>query len=214
MKRTASIYELKITLRDTKPPIWRRVRVRSDITLFELHDILQLVMGWMDEHLHQFVAHDEAYGVPDPEFQEPRQNEKKVLLNQVLRKPKDSLVYEYDFGDGWEHGVALEHVLEAEAGAKYPSVVAGKRACPPEDCGGAGGYGRMLEILGNNKHPEHEEMVEWVGGSFDSEAFDRNELNRAFHGGWFLPPKSDAPRSKTALPRKTVLKPRDKRRRR
>jgi hypothetical protein len=144
--------------------------------------------------------------VPDPEFPGPRENEKKMLLSQVLRRPKDSLVYEYDFGDGWEHSVVLERVFEAEAGGKYPNVVAGKRACPPEDCGGPGGYAEMLEVLADEKHPEHEERVEWVGGSFDPEAFDRDEINRAFHGGWYLPPPTDAPRTNTALPRQTTLK--------
>lgn len=205
MKSSASIYELKITLRDTRPPIWRRLRVRSDVTLFKFHSILQFVMGWMDGHLHQFMARNKVYGAVDLELPE-RENEKKVLLSQVLRKPKDSLVYEYDFGDGWEHAVVLEQVLEAAPGGKYPYVLAGKRACPPEDCGGTGGYGRLLAVLADPKHPEHAEMVEWVGGSFDPEAFDVGEINRGFHGGWSLPPAADAPRSTTTLPRQTRLK--------
>jgi hypothetical protein len=113
MKHPASIYELKVTLRDTRPPVWRRIRVRSDVTLFKLHSILQYVMGWMDGHMHQFVAGAKTYGRVDGEFPEC-ENEKKVLLSQVLRKPKDSLVYEYDFSDGWEHAVVLEQLLEAE----------------------------------------------------------------------------------------------------
>ena len=213
MKTTASIYELKITLRDTRPPVWRRLRVRSDLTLFKLHSILQFVMGWMDGHMHQFVVRGKVYGRVDPEFPES-ENEKKVLLDQVLRKPKDSLVYEYDFGDGWEHTVVLEQVLEAAPGGKYPYVVEGKRACPPEDCGGTGGYDRLLEALADTTHPEHAEAVEWVGGSFDPEAFDVGEINRGFHGGWYLPPAPDAPRSKTALPRQTTLESGAPRRRR
>jgi hypothetical protein len=161
MNSSARIYELRITLRDTRPPIWRRLRVQSDATLFEFHSILQLVMGWMDDHLHQFMAKNKVYGAVDLELPE-RENEKKVLLSQVLRKPKDSLVYEYDFGDGWEHAVVLEQVLEAVPGGKYPYVVTGKRACPPEDCGGTGGYGHLLAVLADPKHPEHAEMVEWV----------------------------------------------------
>ena len=202
MKTSASIYELKITLRGTRPPIWRRLRVKSDVTLFKFHSILQFVMGWMDGHMHQFIAKNKVYGRVDLELPE-RENEKKVLLGQVLRKPKDSLVYEYDFGDGWEHAVVLEQVLEAAPGGKYPYVVAGKRACPPEDCGGTGGYEHLLEVLAD---PKHAEMVEWVGGSFDPEDFDAGEINRGFHGGWYLPPAADAPRSKTALPQQTRLK--------
>ena len=205
MKSASSICELKITLRDSRPPIWRRLRVRNDVTLFKLHSILQYVMGWMDGHMHQFVAKGAVYGRIDPEFPES-ENEKKVSLGQVLRKPKDSLVYEYDFGDGWEHTVVLEQVLEAAPGGKYPYVVDGKRACPPEDCGGTGGYSRLLHVLADTKHPEHGDMVEWVGGSFDPAAFDVGEINRGFHSGWYLPPAADAPRSKTALPRQTTLK--------
>ena len=204
-KTKAAVYEIKITLRGGKPPVWRRVRVRSDITLFELHTLLQTVMGWMDCHMHQFVAEGKAYGAADGEFPE-RANEKKVLLSQVLRNPKDELVYEYDFGDGWKHDVVLEQVREADPGCKYPYVLAGKRACPPEDCGGVGGYAYLLAVLADEEHPEHAERAEWIGGSFDPEAFDAGEINRAFHGGWYLPPAADAPRSKTALPRQTTLK--------
>ena len=99
----------------------------------------------------------------------------------------------------------LEQVLEAAPGGKYPYVVTGKRACPPEDCGGTGGYQDLLEVLADPTHPEHAELVEWVGGSFDPEAFDVGEINRGFHGGWY-PPAADAPPSKTMLPRQTSLK--------
>lgn len=205
MKRPTRIYELKVTLRDTRPPVWRRIRVRSDVTLFKLHSILQYVMGWMDGHMHQFVVGAKTYGRVDREFPEC-ENEKKVLLSQVLRKPKDSIAYEYDFGDGWEHAVVLEQVLEAEPGGKYPCVVEGKRACPPEDCGGTGGYEHLLKILADPRHPEHAGMVEWVGGSFDPEAFDAGGINRGFHGTAYLPPASGAPRGKAAHPGQTKLK--------
>lgn len=207
MKRSASqVYELKVTLRHIRPPVWRRVRVRSNITLFKLHSILQTVIGWTDSHMHQFVAKDGTiYGRVDPDL--PRsENERKAVLGDVLRKPGDRLVYEYDFGDGWEHEVALEQVLDIDSGGKYPYVVGGKRACPPEDCGGASGYARLLGVLAKPGHREHADLVEWVGGSFDPVAFDAGEINRAFHGGWYLPKAADAPRSKTALPRQTTLK--------
>jgi len=177
-------YELKVTLRGIRPPIWRRFRVRDDITLGKLHDLLQVIMGWTDSHLHQFVSKGIYYGQPDPEF--PRQDEGKVHLRDVLRKPKDRLMYEYDFGDSWDHDLVLERVLPHEARARYPLIVAGKRACPPEDCGGIPGYYRLLEALANSADPEHQELLEWVGGSFDPEAFDVGTLNRVFHGGWYL----------------------------
>ncbi|MFQ5883046.1 MAG: plasmid pRiA4b ORF-3 family protein [Candidatus Methylomirabilales bacterium] len=181
----AIAYELKVTLRGTKPPIWRRLEVKADTRLFEFHQILQVAMGWTDSHMHQFVAKGKCYGAPDPGFLPDRENEKKVRLDQVLRKPKDRMIYEYDFGDSWEHEVVVERVMPAEPGPhRYPSVTAGKRACPPEDCGGIPGFYHFLEAIQNPDHPDHEDMLEWWGGRFEPEAFDVQKANRAFHGGW------------------------------
>jgi hypothetical protein len=160
------------------------LEVRGDTTLFLLHHILQDAMGWTDSHLHQFIAKGKCYGTPDPDFLD-RENERKVRLDQVLKKPKDRMVYEYDFGDSWEHEVVVEKVVPAETGrGRYPLVTAGKRACPPEDCGGIPGYYRLLEVLGNPRRPEHQEMLEWCGEEYDPEGFDPQEVNRVFHGGW------------------------------
>lgn len=204
MKLQPQVDELKVTLQGTQPPIWRRFRVRDDITLEKLHDLLQQVMGWTNSHMHQFAVGSTYYGRRDPELP-PRQDEKKVLLRQVLKKPKDRLIYEYDFGDSWEHLVVLEQVSAHEPRARYPVILAGEHACPPEDCGGVPGYYHLLEVLASPRHPEHRDMVEWVGGSFDPEAFDVGALNRSFHGGWYLPDEAGAgaPRSKTGLPRQT-----------
>jgi len=147
--------------------------------LFHLHEILQLVMGWTDSHLHQYRRGSTYYGEPDPEVGMRRENDRRIRLNQVLRKPKDRMVYEYDFGDGWEHDIVLESSdIVAEGGAPV-RVLAGKGACPPEDVGGIGGYYRFLEAIQNPKHPEHEEMAEW-GGPFDPNAFDIDEINKFF----------------------------------
>ena len=207
MKLQPKIYELKVTLEGTKPPIWRRFHVRDDITLEKFHDLLQGIMGWTNSHLHQFLVGGTYYGHRDPELP-PRQDEKKVLLRQVLKKPKDRLIYEYDFGDSWEHLVVLEQVSAQEPRARYPVILAGKRACPPEACGGVPGYYRLLEVLASPRHPEHREMVEWVGGSFDPEAFDVGALNRALHGGSYLSEETSlgALRSKAGLPRQTTLR--------
>lgn len=179
------VHELKVTLQGIKPPIWRRFRVRDDTTLGKLHDHLQVIMGWTDSHLHQFVAQGVYYGRPDPEFPRPRQDERKVRLADVLKKPKDHLTYEYDFGDGWEHELVLEQVLPHEPRARYPVILAGKRACPPEDCGGIPGYDRLLEALANPVDPERQDLLEWVGEDFDPENFDMGALSRYFHGGWY-----------------------------
>ena len=185
-------FQLKVTLRYTKPPIWRRMEVRGDTTLGRLHHIIQVAMGWTDSHMHQFVAKGKCYGIPDQEFGLDRENEDRIRIDQVLRKTKDKLLYEYDFGDGWEHDVVVEKVLPIVSGNKrYPMVTGGRGACPPEDCGGIPGFYRLLEILGKPDHPEHEELLEWFGDEYDPESFDIQEVNRAFHGGW-TPAKPDA----------------------
>ena len=178
-----SIFRLKVTLRGSRPLIWRRFLVPGDITLKRLHDSLQAVMGWTDSHLHQFSARGVLYGTSDPEFGVARLSESRTTVDQLLRRPKDRLTYEYDFGDSWEHDVILEAVLPPGSDGQYPMVEAGRRACPPEDVGGVHGYADFLEILANPKHPEHRDMLEWGGGRFDPEFFDAHEANLAIHGG-------------------------------
>ena len=176
------VLELRVTLRGVHPAIWRRVQVFGAVSLQGLHRILQAAMGWENRHLHEFVAGEVAYGKLDPEFPAWR-DQRSARLAKVLREPGDRLLYRYDFGDGWEHDVALERVLEAEPDARYPRVIAGARACPPEDCGGEPGYDHLLEVLGNPGHPEHRELLRWVGGAFDPEVFDARATNRALQGG-------------------------------
>ena len=172
-------YRLKVTLRGSRPSIWRRVEVDAAVTLFQLHGILQIVMGWTESHLHQFRRGSTYYGEPDPEIGMDRENERRARLREVLRKPKDGMVYEYDFGDGWEHDIVLEAIGEP-AGEKPPvRVLAGKGACPPEDVGGIGGYYRFLEAIQNPKHSEHQDMLEW-GGRFDPDAFEIDRINKYF----------------------------------
>jgi hypothetical protein len=173
------MYRLKVTLRGSRPPIWRRVQVDAAVTLLELHQILQVVMGWTDSHLHQFRRGSRYYGQTDLEFGMERENERRVRLSEVLRKVKDRMVYEYDFGDGWEHDVVLEASATAAPGTPLVRVLAGRGACPPEDVGGIGGYYRFLEAIRNPKHPEHHEMLEW-GGRFDPDDFEIDEINKYF----------------------------------
>ena len=185
-KTSGPIFRLKVTLRGSKPPIWRRFLVPGGITLKRLHDSLQAVMGWTDSHLHQFEMDGVLYGISDREFGVRRVSENKTTVDQLLRRPKDRLTYEYDFGDSWKHDVILEAVLPQGGDGRYPIVEAGRRACPPEDVGGIYGYAHFLEVIANPKHPEHREMIEWVGESFDPEFFDVHEANLAIHGGWVL----------------------------
>jgi hypothetical protein len=124
------------------------------------------------------------YAVADSEFGLHRENEDEYRLDQILRKPKDRMIYEYDFGDGWEHDVVVEKLFPVVPGpGRYPTVTGGRRACPPEDCGGIPGYYHLLDVLKNPSHPEHEELLEWSGGDYEPEKFDAQEVNRAFHGG-------------------------------
>lgn len=174
---TLPIYRLKVTLRDIRPPIWRRVELSADTSLFDLHGVLQAAMGWTDSHLHQFIHRDTYYGPPDREFGMPMASERRTKLHDLLERPKDRFVYEYDFGDSWEHDVVLEEIAEAQPGVRYPRVVGGKRACPPEDVGGSPGYLEFIAAISDPYHEEHQAMLDWVGGRFDPEDFDVIAVN-------------------------------------
>jgi hypothetical protein len=180
-KKPHTIYQLKITLEHSKPPIWRRILVPSEVSLGKFHFIIQIAMGWTNSHLHQFIRRGKMYG--DAEFNDdfgpPMADENRHQLAQLLEKEKDSLTYEYDFGDGWQHKIILEKILPADETLAVPSCIKGKRACPPEDCGGIWGYADLLEIIKDPSHPEHEAMLEWLEEDFDPEHFSIEETNQA-----------------------------------
>jgi hypothetical protein len=168
-----TVYQLKVTMRGIRPAIWRRLRVPGGVTLAQLHGVLQDAFGWTNSHLHQFRVGGELFGVPDrdgwggPEVI----SERRVRLDEVAGL-KSRLAYEYDFGDGWVHDVVVERVDTGSEPA--PICLDGRRAGPPEDCGGPFGYERLLEVLADPRHPEHAEMLEWAGpyvrpGHFDLE---------------------------------------------
>jgi len=180
------IYQIKVTLLGTTPPIWRRLLVPANLTLAQLHDVLQLAMGWDDSHMHDFQIGQKRYGQPDPDDQlmglPAMGNEQTVRLFTVLGKAGAKAVYTYDFGDTWEHAIAVEKILPPESGHAYPVCVDGKRHGPPEDCGGVPGFYNLLEAIGDPKHDEHEDMLDWLGDDFDPEAFSVDEVNR-----WLAP---------------------------
>lgn len=171
------VFQLKVMLRRVRPPVWRRVLVGSTATLDELHQVVQAAFGWWNYHLYEFEIGRRRYGVPDPEWDlgPPPRPARRTLLHNVA-KAGDTFVYTYDFGDGWEHEIAVEKVLPGSPDLDLPACIDGRRACPPEDCGGPSGYEELLHILRDPAHPEHEERVlwaeEWGGGAFDPEAFD------------------------------------------
>ncbi|PTQ88792.1 plasmid pRiA4b ORF-3 family protein [Nitrosomonas ureae] len=181
-KSLRSIYQLKITLKGMRPPIWRRILMASTTKLDDVHLIFQIVMGWTNSHMHEFIQGRDRYVEPDEEFSSDAKDEAQYRLDQLLEKEKEKLIYIYDFGDGWEHEVVLEKILPFKTSADLPICVKGCRACPPEDIGGIGGYMMFLEAISDPTHPEHEDMLEWIAGDiegpFDPEAFDLAEVNQ------------------------------------
>ena len=170
-------HQLKITLLEVDPPIWRRVLVPSDATLGDVNFILQAAMGWTSSHLHQFTIQDVEYS--DPRFEiDDTEDEFAVTLAEVAPAERSRFTLLYDFGDGWEHEVVVEKILPSEPSQRLPRCLAGERARPPEDCGGPWGYQDLLEAIGDPKHEEHDAMLEWVGGAFDPEVFDLADLNK------------------------------------
>jgi hypothetical protein len=181
------LYQFKITLLESKPPIWRRIQVKNG-TLDKLHEHIQTAMGWTNSHLHQFEISGERYG--DPELIDDGFEDFECVDSTVTKiseiVPKDGkrfqFTYEYDFGDDWKHEVLFEGCLRAEKGQRYPICVEGGRACPPEDVGGVWGYADFLEAIADPKHEEHDRMLEWAG-DFDAEKFDADKATKAMRRG-------------------------------
>jgi len=171
-------YQIKVVLCDTKPAIWRRVQVPGDISLFHLHNVLQVVMGWTNSHLHQFRNEENVYGFPaDPEFYASGDlDERKYTVADIAPCEKSRFLYEYDFGDGWEHEVLVEAELPPMV-KRQAICMDGKNACPPDDCGGVPGYYNLLEAIKDPKHKEHKDLLEWLGGSYEPRHFDTEKVN-------------------------------------
>ena len=172
------LYQLKVELKGSQPAIWRRFQVKAETTLFKLHRVLQVVMGWHNYHLHEFRIGDLSFGEPGPELGLDFIDERKIKLTQMAPNGRLTFQYIYDFGDGWQHKVTVEKGVENETGIRYPTCIDGARACPPEDVGGISGYASFLKAIQNRRHPEHRQYLVWIGGHFDSEAFDLEAVNR------------------------------------
>jgi len=182
-KKYDQVYQLKITLKGTKPPIWRRIQVPESYTFWDLHVAIQDAMGWEDYHLHEFVFTlpimniKVRIGIPmEDDFDETILPDWDQKIADYFSSETPKAEYTYDFGDGWQHDIILEKILPREGGVIYPRCVDGKRACPPEDCGGIGGYAEFLEAIGDPANERHEDMLDWVGGSFDPEDFNPSEV--------------------------------------
>lgn len=177
---TGSVYQLKITLRGIKPPIWRRVLVDGSATLAEVHEAIQAAFGWWNYHLYEFEFGRTLYGIPDPDwdFGPPTRDARKTRLSKVA-EAGTPFTYTYDFGDNWVHKVVVEKVVPASADVAVPACIDGRRAAPPEDCGGTWGYAELIEILADPTHPEHAARAEWAGewsGLNDPDSFDPAEF--------------------------------------
>jgi hypothetical protein len=174
--KSTTIYQLKITLTGIKPPIWRRVEVK-DCTLLKLHKIIQVSMGWGNYHMWYFQIGGEQYGDDVIDDVGDFTSARKAKLSQFVRAGVKKFRYTYDMGDCWEHIIQVEKVLEADPVVTYPQCVTGSRACPPEDCGGIGGYSTLVEAIHNPKHKQNKEMLDWVG-DYNPEAFDQGAVNQ------------------------------------
>jgi hypothetical protein len=179
-----TVHTIKVTLAGSQPPIWRRLQVPSAITLRALHDVLQAAFGWENYHMWVFETPLGRCGLPDRNLEISNAAAKR--LDQVAPRPSDRLSYTYDFGDDWEHAILVEAITSAEPGIAYPRCLAGRRACPPEDCGGIWGYDDLIAILTDPEHEEHQERLEWLGldsaDQFDPAAFDPAQVNTALAG--------------------------------
>jgi hypothetical protein len=173
---------LRIDLQGSEPPIWRRLQVPGDIALCELHTLLQIAFDWDSTHMYVFDTAYGRFGIPNREL--GFRSDTKVALEQVAAGPGTQLTYTYDFGDDWEHVIAVEDIVTGENASIYPRCVGGRRKAPPEDCGGIWGYLGLLEILDNPAHEEHADRLDWLGidrpDQYDPADFDIDEVNDAF----------------------------------
>ena len=175
------VYQIKVTLLGTSPPIWRRLLVPAEATLAQLHNVLQVAMGWENGHLHEFSVGQRRFGPPEPgDFMgmSSAEDERKVPLSSVLGRAGAKARYTYDFGDSWEHGIVLEKRLAADPNTAYPVCTGGELAGPPEDCGGLPGFYSLLEAIGDPSHDQHAESLDWLGDDFDPKAFSVDDVNR------------------------------------
>jgi hypothetical protein len=178
------VFQFKVTLKGVRPTVWRRFQVPESYTFWDLHVAIQDVFGWDDYHLHEFELMNPqsgaiaAVGIPDDEefFDRKVLEGWKQEIGEWFSRSYRTALYTYDFGDNWEHIVKLEKILPREAKKKYPVCIDGKRACPPEDCGGVWGYRDFLKVLKNPENEEYEDLLAWAGGKFDPAYFDPKKV--------------------------------------
>ena len=187
MKRKIA-FRFKIELMEIEPLIWRVIEVPSTYTFWDFHVAIQDSMGWLDYHLHSFhilaprKRKPILIGIPDDEYEDAILPGWEIPLSRFFKEPGDEAIYDYDFGDGWQHRIVMEGIYLQEKGKQYPNCLCGERACPPEDCGGVEGYYNLLEILKDKNHREYDDINRWLKGHaknyypYDPEHFDPGEI--------------------------------------
>jgi hypothetical protein len=182
------VFTVKVTLLDTDPLIWRRLRLPGNTTLADLHWVLQTAFDWTNSHLHQFMHRFGTdgvvyYGKPEKNVLSDlgpghdTKDEKKARLSSLLQKAGDACHYEYDFGDSWIHEIELEEIAEEPVRPATAVCLGGERAAPPEDCGGIPGFYHNLEVLKKPRHQEHADVKDWMG-DYDPAVFDPVAVSR------------------------------------
>ncbi len=171
-----TVLQLRVTLEEVDPPVWRRLLVSSGISLATLHDVIQAAMGWTDSHLHAFTIGKQRYGMHVDDFPDGELDEQTFTVRAAIGKQR-RFRYEYDFGDDWQHQVVVEEVIKVPAELPFAVCLDGQRTCPPEDCGGSYGYAELLRAIADPAHEEHAEYIEWVGKDFDPEEFELATTN-------------------------------------
>ncbi len=175
MSRLLSIFCIKIVLENTKPSVWRRLEVPSNMSLNNLAFALNAAMGWECSHLYLYECGEQEFGNPEYDEEGAWEDDRKIFVYQMAKKTK-TFKYVYDFGDDWQHLITLEGEFPANPKEKYPKVIDGANACPPEDCGGVHGFEEYKEAISNRSHPRYREMMDWRG-VFDPTDFDINLAN-------------------------------------
>lgn len=179
--KSDKILELKITLNNIRPPIYRKIQVPDFYTFHQLHHLIQLAFEWENIHMYTFFDKDSEISAFEDDFSERQPGDaKKIKLKERFKSLKDRLLYVYDFGDNWEHTVELEKVLDADPSKRYPACISGQRNAPPEDVEGAFGFEDFVEAMNDMKHPQHDDFIEWYGRFFDEMAFSKSKINTRF----------------------------------
>lgn len=174
------VFQFLIALLGVEPLVWRRIQVPGGYSFWDLHVAIQDAMGWQDCHLHEFQLHDPEssdqvrIGIPDEgdPYGAVTLPDHEIPISSYFSYYNIAALYSYDFGDGWRHVIAFEAFLQPEKNVQYPCCLSGERKCPPEDCGGVGGYGIFLEAIQDPDHEDHDRYLTWYGGEFDPDEFD------------------------------------------